>query len=53
MYAYLNGMKQPRDKIHILSQYNAQCTEIKKRLKEIDETFDEESVSTVVSSQGI
>lgn len=42
----------PTSEIHILSQYNAQCAEIKDLLK--DEGFSDlhEHVSTVVSSQG-
>ncbi|XP_052254570.1 helicase with zinc finger domain 2-like [Dreissena polymorpha] len=49
IYRYL-GEQTSYDKVCILSQYNAQCAEIRRRLK--DEQLQEAHVSTVVSSQG-
>ncbi|KAH3696710.1 hypothetical protein DPMN_084186 [Dreissena polymorpha] len=40
----------PGESVFILSQYNAQCAEIKRKLREIH--LRDEDVSTVVSSQG-
>ncbi|XP_053391000.1 helicase with zinc finger domain 2-like isoform X2 [Mercenaria mercenaria] len=52
VYSYLVGMKQSHESVQILSQYNAQCAEIKRKLKEKRFDVSDESVSTVVSSQG-
>ena len=51
VYNYLTEMvKRHKESIHIISQYNAQCSEIRKRLQ--SKGVDGEEVSTVVSSQG-
>lgn len=38
--------------VQILSQYNAQCSEIRRRLRDQSINFNDENVTTVVSSQG-
>ncbi|XP_060566279.1 helicase with zinc finger domain 2-like isoform X2 [Ruditapes philippinarum] len=49
VYSYFTR-EQPTQSVQILSQYNAQVSEIKRRLKE--DGYVDENVSTVVSSQG-
>ncbi|XP_060554261.1 helicase with zinc finger domain 2-like, partial [Ruditapes philippinarum] len=49
VYSYFTR-EQPTESVNILSQYNAQVSEIKRRLKE--DGYVDENVSTVVSSQG-
>ncbi|XP_045159228.1 helicase with zinc finger domain 2-like isoform X2 [Mercenaria mercenaria] len=49
VYSYFTR-EETSQSVQILSQYNAQVSEIKRRLK--DEGYVEENVSTVVSSQG-
>ncbi|XP_045158491.2 LOW QUALITY PROTEIN: helicase with zinc finger domain 2-like [Mercenaria mercenaria] len=49
VYSYITEV-QPKATVRIVSQYNAQCSEIKRRLR-INQVSDE-NVSTVVSSQG-
>ncbi|XP_045159234.2 helicase with zinc finger domain 2-like [Mercenaria mercenaria] len=49
VYSYFTR-EQPSDSVQIISQYNAQCHEIRTQLK--DEGFVDVNVSTVVSSQG-
>lgn len=55
VYSYLLNAKQcngSKETIQIISQYNAQCAEIKRQLISEGLQFDDENVSTVVSSQG-
>lgn len=49
LYKFLT--EQTTDSVYILSQYNAQCAEIKRHLRQ--ERLSDQHVSTVVSSQGI
>ncbi|XP_053394348.1 helicase with zinc finger domain 2-like [Mercenaria mercenaria] len=51
VYSYLTKkMHQHKESIQILSQYNAQCSEIRRKLQ--SKGFNDEHVNTVVSSQG-
>lgn len=51
VFRYLiNEENIPASKVNIISQYNAQCSEIRRRLK--NEAFENFLVNTVVSSQG-
>ena len=51
MFGYLIEKGVSAEAIHIMSQYNAQCLEIKRTLEE--NGFRNDNVSTIVSSQGI
>ena len=51
IYKYMRDQAR-NESIQIISQYNAQCTEMKRRLK-LEFNEEGENVSTVVSSQGM
>ena len=51
VFSYLiNEENIQANMVNVISQYNAQCSEIKRRLA--DEAFENFKVNTVVSSQG-